>query len=74
MSSLPPLLIHVYDKLILARYRLILCCLAAVIAFLGYKAKDFRLDASTQTLILDKDKVNEHRLRSYRLGLSIILY
>ena len=56
MSSLPPLLIRVYDKLILERSRLILFCLLAVIAFLGYKAKDFRLDASTQTLILETDQ------------------
>jgi len=56
MSSLPPLLIRAYDKLILERPRLILLCLLAVIAFLGYKAKDFRLDASTQTLILETDQ------------------
>ena len=56
MSSLPPLLIRVYDKLILERPRLILLCLLAVIAFLGYKAKEFRLDASTQTLILETDQ------------------
>jgi predicted RND superfamily exporter protein len=56
MSALPPLLIRVYDKLILERPRLILFCLLAVITFLGYKAKDFRLDASTQTLILETDQ------------------
>jgi len=56
MRSLLPLLIWVYDKLILERPRLILFCLLAVIAFLGYKAKDFRLDASTQTLILETDQ------------------
>ena len=56
MSFLPPLLIRVYDKLILERSRLILCCLVALIAFLGYNAKDFRLDASTQTLILETDQ------------------
>jgi len=56
MSFLPPLLIHIYDRLILERPRLVLCCLLAVIAFLGYKAKDFRLDASAQTLILETDQ------------------
>jgi predicted RND superfamily exporter protein len=56
MSFLPPLLMRVYDKLILERSGIILCCLAAVIAFLGYKARDFRLDASTQTLILETDQ------------------
>jgi predicted RND superfamily exporter protein len=56
MSSLPPRLIRVYDKLILERPRLILFGLLVVITFLGYKAKDFRLDASTQTLILETDQ------------------
>jgi predicted RND superfamily exporter protein len=50
------LLTHFYDKLLLERPRLILFCLLAVVAFLGYKAKDFKLDASTQTLILETDK------------------
>jgi len=56
MSSLPPYLIRIYDKVILERPQLILLCLLAVIGFLGYKAKDFRLDASTQTLILETDQ------------------
>ena len=45
-----------YDKIVLERPRLILLCLLVVIAFLGYKAKDFKLDASTETLILETDK------------------
>ncbi len=49
-------MIRVYDKLILERPRLVLLCLLAVIGFLGYKAQDFRLDASTQTLILETDQ------------------
>ena len=56
MSSLPPFLIRVYDKLSLERPQLILLCLLTVIGFLGYKAQDFRLDASTQTLILETDQ------------------
>ena len=56
MSKLPPLLIRGYDRLILERPRLILLCLLAIIAFLGYKAKDFKLDASAQTLILETDQ------------------
>jgi len=56
MSSLPTYLIRIYDKLILERPRLVLLCLLAVIGFLGYKAQDFRLDASTQTLILETDQ------------------
>jgi predicted RND superfamily exporter protein len=56
MSSLPPRLIHIYDQLILERPRLILLCLLIFISFLGYKAKEFKLDASTQTLILETDQ------------------
>ena len=50
------LLTRFYDKIILERPRLILLCLLVVIAFLGYKAKDFKLDASTETLILETDE------------------
>ena len=56
MSILPALLIRAYDRLLLERPRLILLCLLAIIAFLGYKAKDFKLDASAQTLILETDQ------------------
>jgi len=56
MSLLPPRLIRFYDKLLLERPRLILFGLLVVIAILGYKANDFRLDASTQTLILETDQ------------------
>ena len=50
------MLTRFYDKIVLERPRLILLCLLVVIAFLGYKAKDFKLDASTETLILETDK------------------
>ena len=56
MNKNNSLLMRFYDKVILERPRIILFCLLAVIAFLGYKAKDFRLDASTETLILQTDK------------------
>jgi len=56
MSALPPLLINLYERLVLKRPRLILFCLLVLVAFLGYKAKDFKLDASTQTLILETDE------------------
>ena len=49
-------LIRLYDKIVLERPRLILLGLLVVIAFLGYNAKDFKLDASTETLILETDE------------------
>jgi len=56
MSILSSLLIRAYDRIILERPRLILLCLLAIIVFLGYKAKDFKLDASARTLILETDQ------------------
>ena len=56
MSILPHLLTLFYERLLLKKPRLILFLLLVVVAFLGYKAKDFRLDASTQTLILQTDE------------------
>jgi predicted RND superfamily exporter protein len=56
MANRNSLLTRFYDKIVLERPRLILLCLVVVIAFLGYKAKDFKLDASTETLILETDE------------------
>jgi predicted RND superfamily exporter protein len=48
-------LIRFYDKVILERPGLVILCLLAMFAILGYKAKDFKLDASAETLILETD-------------------
>ncbi len=45
-----------YDKLVLNRPGIIIFCILAAIAFLGYKAKDFKLDASAETLLLESDE------------------
>jgi predicted RND superfamily exporter protein len=50
------LLTGFYDKLILKRPGIIILCLLATIAFLGYQAKDFKLDASAETLLLESDE------------------
>jgi predicted RND superfamily exporter protein len=50
------LLTGLYDKLILKRPGIIILCIVAAIAFLGYKARDFRLDASAETLLLESDE------------------
>ena len=75
MSSLPPLLIRVYDKYILERPRLILLCLLIGIAFLAYQTKDFKLDASPRTLILetDQDLKYSQLIESRYGGLSYLL-
>ena len=56
MSSLPPLLIRVYDKYLLEWPRLLLIGLLIGILFLAYQSKYFKLDASPQTLILETDQ------------------
>jgi len=45
-----------YDRLILKRPGIIILCILAAIAFLGYKARDFQLDASAETLLLESDE------------------
>ena len=45
-----------YDKYILSRPRLVLSALLAVFAFFAWHARDFKLDASTDTLILESDR------------------
>ncbi len=58
-----------YGKFILDRPVVVLLLLAAVIAVLGYKAKDFRIDASAESLLLENDKdLRYARLVSDRYG------
>ena len=45
-----------YDKLILKWPKLVIILLLIVISFLGYHAKDFKLDASAETLVLENDR------------------
>jgi predicted RND superfamily exporter protein len=45
-----------YQKYVLDRPILVILCLVIVISVLGYKAKDFKVDASAETLLLENDK------------------
>ncbi|MBW2538586.1 MAG: RND family transporter [Deltaproteobacteria bacterium] len=56
MQYLFSLLIHFYDKIILAYPKLVIVFFLAVVAFLGYHTKDFKLDASAETLVLENDE------------------
>lgn len=56
MDKRYPLLKNFYDKLILRYPRLVILCILVGVAFLGYKARDFQLDASAETLLLETDK------------------
>ena len=60
---------HFYDRVVLEHPAIVIFCMLAVIAFLGYKVKDFKLDASTETLIIETDEdLRFSRLISARYG------
>ena len=46
---------EVYDALVLRNPRLVLLVMLAVLVFFGYHTKDFRLDASADSLLLEDD-------------------
>jgi hypothetical protein len=51
-----------YDVVVLRHPRLVLVALLAILVFFGYYAKDFRLDASADSLLLEDDAdLNEFR-------------
>ncbi len=63
------LLTRFYDKVILKRPVLVIVCLLTVVSFLGYKARDFKLDASAETLVLENDEdLRYSRLINSRYG------
>ncbi len=45
----------IYDSVILKRPKIILCVLLSVLIFFSYHTKDFRLDASADSLLLEDD-------------------
>ncbi len=60
-----------FDKFILARPKSVIVCLVVLVSFLGYEAKNFRLDASAETLLLENDKALQYsRLIDSRYGLQ----
>ena len=71
MYSLPSLF---FDKVVLKRPGIVIICLLAVIAFLGFQARHFKLDASAETLVLQDDKdLNYTRLIDSRYGFQNFL-
>ena len=69
MSKLHSRVRRFYDRVILEHPTIVILCLLAVIAFLGYKVKDFKLDASTETLIIETDEDLQYsRMISARYG------
>jgi predicted RND superfamily exporter protein len=69
MKTLHALIIPFYDKVILKRPGITILCLLAAVSLLGYQAKDFKLDASAETLILETDEDLQYsRLIKSRYG------
>ncbi len=68
LSSLPE---RFFNNIILNQPKFIVLLLLVGIAFLGYNAKKFRLDASAETLVLENDKdLRYSRLIGSRYGLQ----
>jgi predicted RND superfamily exporter protein len=58
-----------YDRIVLEHPAIVILCLLAVVSFLGYKAKDFKLDASAESLIIETDEdLRYSRMISARYG------
>ncbi len=69
MMQFYSLLTRFFDKVVLKRPGFVILCLLAAVIFLGYNAKDFKLDASAETLLLENDKdLRYSRLISSRYG------
>ena len=45
-----------FDRVVLRYPIIIVLCMLAVVIFLAFKARGFRLDASAETLVLENDK------------------
>ncbi len=71
MKKPQSILIGFYDKFILEHPAIVIACILAAVVFLGYWAKDFRLDASAETLVLEHDEDLQYsRLINNRYGES----
>jgi predicted RND superfamily exporter protein len=71
MYKFSSLITRFFDKVIIERPKLIILLIIATVAFLGYQAKNFRLDASAETLVLEDDKdLRYSRLIGSRYGLQ----
>jgi hypothetical protein len=71
MNKSPSLLTQFFDKVILKRPKVVIVCLVVLVSFFGYAAKDFKLDASAETLVLENDKDLQYsRIIDSRYGLQ----
>jgi len=58
-----------FDRVVLKNPKIVIVCMLAAVVFFGFGIKYFRLDASSETLVLEKDKdLRYSRLISSRYG------
>ena len=63
-----------YRRHILGRPGIVMICLAAALAVLGYQARHFKVDASAETLLLENDAdLRYSRLINSRYGINDFL-
>ncbi|MFO7556071.1 MAG: MMPL family transporter [Desulfobacterales bacterium] len=71
MNIFSSLFTQFFDKVILERPKVVIASLIVVVLFFGYAAKDFKLDASAETLMLEDDKdLRYSRLIDSRYGIQ----
>ncbi|MEJ2657906.1 MAG: MMPL family transporter [Desulfobacterales bacterium] len=71
MNKSSSLVTQFFDQFILTRPKVVIICLVLLVSFFGYAAKDFKLDASAETLLLENDKDLQYsRLIDARYGLQ----
>jgi uncharacterized protein len=69
MANINSLVTRFYDRVILEYPKIVILVILVLISFLSYKAGDFRLDASTETLIIETDEdLRYSRLIKSRYG------
>ena len=74
MKHLADRAIEKYNNLVLNRPIVVIVMLMTIIAILGYKALEFKIDASTETLLLENDKdLRYTRQVAKRYGVSDFL-
>ena len=56
MTTRYSVIMRLYDRIILKRPKIVIFCVLIVVLFLSYQAKNFKLDASTETLIIETDE------------------
>jgi len=66
MKQLIDKFLFFYNKIVLGRPLIVILCLVVILSFLGYQARKFRIDASTETLLLENDQDLRYSRQVYK--------